>query len=344
MIKALSDNPDHILDLCARLDIGTRRGELSRVFGGFHHKMWRLETDRGRYAVKQLSADTDLGQAQTIEQYNVTEAIAEMFSSYGLSALFALKRGAHYLQLLGNVGYLVYPWTNAVAVAKNEITEKHAHEIARVLAKIHSANIDVPRLAEQPPDIRPEDKILLLVQRAVECNVHNAALLKEELPALLTIVDAQRTAVQVLKQHRVISHGDLDHKNVLWSHSGVPVLIDWESARRMNPTHEILLEALDWSGITSTFQHGLFEKFISSYKEAGGVIEGNLIQASFDCILGDWLNWLMYNVGRSVDLEDTEQHLIGAEQVDLSLSTILRLRHLMPQLLAIAHNGSVAHV
>jgi thiamine kinase-like enzyme len=339
MIKALSDNPDHFLELCARLDIGTPQHELSRVYGGFHHKMWRLETDRGSYAVKQLSADTDLSQADVIEHYNVAEVIAEMFSGYGLSAVFALKRGAYYLQLLESVGYLVYPWTNAVAVGKNEITEIHAHEIARVLAKIHGANIHVPRLTEQPLDIRPEDKILLLVQRAVECNVHGAVVLKEQLPTLLNMVDAQRTAVQLLQRHRVISHGDLDHKNVLWSDSGNPVIIDWESARRMNPTHEILLEALDWSGITSTFQHGLFEKFISSYKEAGGVIEGDLIQASFDCILGDWLNWLMYNVGRSVDFEDTEQHTIGAEQVDLSWSTILRLRHLMPQLLAMARSG-----
>ncbi len=344
MNTPLSDNPDHIRHLCARLDIGSQRGELCRVYGGFHHKMWRLETHCGSYAIKQLSADSDVNRPDINKHYNVAEAIAEEFAGHGVSAVFALRRETHYLQLVGQIGYLVYPWTNARAIGKNDISERHAHEVARLLARMHRANLVNPELEDAPVDSHSEERAILLVQRAVECNIHNATLLREYLPTFLNIIAAQQAATHTLEKHRVISHGDLDHKNVLWGDSGSPIVIDWESVRRLNPTHELLLEALDWSGITSTFHHGLFETFISSYSEAGGEIDGISIQACFDCILGDWLNWLLYNVGRAVDLEDEEQHAIGTEQVDLSLATLLRLRHLMPQLLAIARSESASHV
>ena len=306
--------------------------------------MWLLETDCGSYAIKQLSADTDVNHPDVNKHYNVTEAIAEEFSHHGISSVFALGRDARYLQCIDNIGYLVYPWTTALAIGKNDISKCHAHEVACVLAKMHGANLTSPELQDAPVDSHSEENAILLVHRAVECNIHNAMLLKEHLPTLLDIISAHQEATYTLAKHRVISHGDLDHKNVLWGDEGTPIIIDWESVRRLNPTHELLLEALDWSGITSTFQHGLFETFISSYREAGGEIDRSSIQACFDCILGDWLTWLLYNVGRAVDLEDEEQHSIGTKQVDLSLSTLLRLRHLMPQLLAIACSESESHV
>lgn len=336
MIKPLSENPGHIRYLCVELDVGTPSRQLSRVYGGFHHKMWRLDTDRGTYAVKQLSADTDLSDADIINHYNVTEAIAETFSAHGISAIFALKSNANYLQIIENVGYLVHPWSNAVGLGKNQISEKHAFKISAVLAKMHRANIVVSGLKEPKIDIHPEEKVIDLIHRASKCNVRNAKILNDELQAFLAIVDAQKYAIQILEKHRVISHGDLDQKNVLWDAAGNPVLIDWESARKLNPTYEIVLEALDWSGITSQFDYGLYEKILSAYKLAGGVIETDSLQASFHCILGDWVNWLMYSVARSIDSEDEEQRAIGAEQVDLALPTILRLKQLSPELLVMA--------
>lgn len=306
------------------------------MYGGFHHKMWRLNTDSGSYAIKQLAVDVDLGCTETTSQYNVTESIAERFSECGIPAIFALKQQANYLQIVGGAGYLVYPWTDAVALGRHEITAVHAIMVAGILAKMHRANIVVPELKETPPDFHAEEKMILLVNRAQECNIRNANTLSEQLPYFLRIVASHKTAIGDLENSLVISHGDLDHKNVLWSAVGDPLLIDWESARRLNPTYEIVLEALDWSGITSTFQHGLFTEIISAYKRAGGVIDGDSLQASFHCILGDWLNWLMFNVGRTVDLEDAEQRLIGTEQVDLALATILRLERQLPNLMSTA--------
>ena len=326
-------NPDHLECLCSRLAIGRPSQGVARVFGGLHHTMWRLDTSLGTYAVKQLSADTDLDDADIVDHYNVTEAIAEAFYRRGIPAIYARKANAQYLQIIGNVGYLTHPWTSAVALDLKRISERHALQVAGLLARMHRADIFIPNLQEPQLEVHPEEKIFDLVHRASEAGLAIARPLREQLPAFLNIVDCHQRAIQILQQHTVISHGDLDQKNVLWDVQGRPFLIDWECARKLNPTFEIMLEALDWSGIASRFNPELFGKILSAYEAAGGVVEPAAIEASFHGILGDWLTWLMYNVGRSVFLEDAEQRLIGAEQVHYALATILRLQQKMSELL-----------
>ena len=314
--------------------------DLPRVQGGLHHEMWRLDSGRGSYAIKQLCSDTDVRNPVTVRHYNGTESIAEAFAGHGLPAIFALQHNAQYLHVIDDTGYLVYPWTNAIALAKEQIAEQQALLVARIMARMHRADLDMQECKAAQYDIQPEDKLITLVQEAGGHGVHNFDQLREHLPMFLNILANLKTAIPVLRKRRVISHGDLDHKNVLWDTAGKPFIIDWESARKLNPTHEIILEALEWSGITAQFQVTLFEKMLAAYKEAGGIIESDSLEASFHCVMGDWLNWLMYNLGRNIYLEDGESSSLGAEQVELALSTILRLEQRMPSLLSVIRGNS----
>ncbi|MEH6568550.1 MAG: phosphotransferase [Halioglobus sp.] len=330
----LSEKPEHMSFLCEQLGLGIPAGVPERVLGGFHHKMWRLKTDRGLYAVKQLGPDTDATDPGTVDHYNVTESIAEAFAHRDISAIHALRRKADYLQIVAGAGYLVYPWTDAVAIDSKNLSGPHALKIAALMAKMHRADIQVSGLKDTPLASHAEDKILLLVDRAIACHARDYQHLEEHLPGLLAIASRQEEARHILARHRVICHGDLDQKNVLWSATGEPILIDWESARRLNATHETVLVALEWSGITSAFEFALFEKFIAAYQEAGGVINPDLLPAAFDRISGNWLDWLMFNVGRTIDLADPEQRAVGAAQVDLALATLLRLEKFSTRLVS----------
>ena len=70
-----------------------------------------------------------------------------------------------------------------------------------------------------------------------------------------------------------MSHGDLDQKNVLWDANDVPILIDWESARRLNPLCEIVNASLDWSGITTShFDEALFTQMLKVYQAESGEV------------------------------------------------------------------------
>lgn len=337
MSKPLPSNPGHIEFLCSQLDIGTPARELSRVYGGLHHKVWRLETDRGTYAIKQLAADTDLNDADILHHYNASEAIAEAFAGRGVPAIFALKHQAVYVQVIEDAGYLVHPWRDAVALDISDISEKHAIEVAHILAQMHSMDLDFPGLKQHAFDAHSEENLLLLVDIAQAYHIELSATLQKGLPTFLDIVNAQGSAIQVLENHQVISHGDLDQKNVLWDAAGKPALIDWESARKLNPTHEILLEALNWSGIGSHFNQDLFGKILSAYQQAGGVIEQDSVTAAYHCILGDWVNWLMYNVGRCLDLENADERITGEKQIEFALSTLQHIMDHVPGLLRVSN-------
>ena len=64
--KALSNNPAHIEQLCSLLELGSPVGPVTRVPGGFHHCMWRMETENDCFAFKHLADDTDTGNAAIV--------------------------------------------------------------------------------------------------------------------------------------------------------------------------------------------------------------------------------------------------------------------------------------
>lgn len=340
MSTPLCDNPAHIQHLCVTLGLGQATGNMSRVFGGFHHRMWRLDTADHSYAIKQLSPDTDLADPAVVAHYNASEAVAEQFSSKGIGAVFALRAQQDYLHLIDAVGYLVYPWTDASALDDNAISQSHALKVASLLAKMHRADVQVPGLEEVPSSAVSLERIEELVGLLVERRLEYADVLAQQLPTFRRIATLHSDALPELHRHQVTSHGDLDQKNILWDKQGKPLLIDWESARKLCPTYEALLEALDWSGITSQFDEILFSRFLGAYQQSGGIIEQSAIEATFHCILGDWLDWLIYNVGRIVMLTDADQKLTGVEQIGFTLPVILRLEHLLPRLLPILREST----
>lgn len=336
MNTPLSERPEHLERLCSLLDLGVPATELIPVSGGFHHSMWRLDTGSGSFAVKHLADDMDMGDAATVRQLNATEVTACEFAQRGIPALHALHRDHKHLQLLDGQGYLVYPWTDAVACDRNGVGEHHAIVVARTLARMHHSDIQVPELRDVPAFPVTGERVIELVQLAKQRNVRYSEILVDRIDDILRIVELHAPALALLEQHQVISHGDLDHKNILWDGDDQPLLIDWESARHLNPTYELLLEALDWGGITASFDARPFTAVLQAYVDAGGKIAADMIPASSDAIQGAWVGWLLYNVGRAVGLKDHRQRSIGSAQVDLVLSALLRMEKQKDRLTDIA--------
>ncbi|MEH6581151.1 MAG: aminoglycoside phosphotransferase family protein [Halioglobus sp.] len=334
MSIALPDNPDHIYQLCSHLDLGQPAAAIRPVHGGFHHRMWRLQTDKAVYAVKQLSSDTDVADPAVIAHFNLTETVANTFRDYGIHAVSARSCRGEYLHLLDNTAYLVYPWVEASALPFSQLSESHALEVADILATMHRADIRVPGLGPKTADMHAEETITAVIGRAGAEHVRYTRELEQGLPAFLDIGRDYKAAILVLAQHLVVSHGDLDQKNVLWDSAGKSLLIDWESAHQINPVREVLQTALEWSGITRQLDPLLFETFLSAYQRAGGVIADEFVEPALRCILGDWLNWLMYVVDRASMADNPIKRIRGAEQFDLVFTTLQRLDKQLPELLA----------
>ena len=296
--------------------------------------MWHVRTDEGSYAIKQLSKDINLNSDVIVQSYELSEDIANKFSVQEIPAICALKNyNDEHLSIIDNIGFLVYPWIEATVIPEGQISDSHASQIAVILAKMHLMRLDIPNVTESKFEVSTSTELLKLIETAAKCNCSFANDLQKSSLDLFAINDAYKDAILALKSNTIVSHGDLDPKNVLWDNSDKPVLIDWESARKLNPTYEIINACLDWSGITKEFNRLLFCKMLGSYTQAGGIVDPAMIDAAFYGVLGNWINWMVYNIKRSCNAKDLEQKTIGTEQVILVLPTILLLKDLMPELI-----------
>lgn len=322
-----------LLELCKAFGLGTSTAAPSRVYGGLLHHMWKVQTDTGRYAVKQLSSHINWRDEGIHNNYELTEKIAERFAKQGIPAIVALQaQGKHLLEIEDRY-FLVYPWVDAKSLDSTVISESHALKIVQVLAKIHQINLAVPRLETPHSGPYTTEQLLTTLNKAEEFHCPFAADLRTYQQELIAMKDAYVRSIEPLQQHTVITHGDLDQKNVLWDEHNQPILIDWEAATFVNPIYDLINTALNWSGIiTEQFDQALFIKMIETYRQAGGVLDPSLLSTALDGAYG-WIQWMVYNIERACVLGESEQKTTGIEQVNQTLATLLRLHKAAPDLL-----------
>lgn len=328
-------NHNILMTLCNTFQLGTLLGSPKRVHGGLLHTMWQVNTDEASYAIKQLSSHIDLTNEDIIKNYDLTEEIASRFFDVGISAVSAIKQANKYLTIVDGIGYLIYPWVDAKPLHKDKVSESHALKIAEILAHMHRINLHVPEIVAPEFDVHSNDRLLELIRRALNYKCSFATTLKELQNDIIAMNTAYQNTFHLLKNQIVVSHGDLDQKNVLWDKHNNPFLIDWESARKVNPTYEIINAALDWSGITTNFHKELFIKILHSYRTSGGHLDNSFLPAAFNAVLGNWINWMVYNIERACTKVESEQKSLGVEQVAQVLGTMIRLKTVIPNLIAL---------
>ncbi len=322
-------------DICAQFHLGTLLHLPIRIHGGLLHSMWRFDTDKGTYAVKQLSKDIDLTDERIIKNYELSEHIALRFALQGIPAIYAMEKSGKYLFMIDDTGFLVYPWVDAKALTPHTVSEVHALKIAAILAKMHLINLAEPRITKPEFYTHTKKKIIATINKAERFGCSFAGDLRKNQGIILEANEAYHRAISSLAAYSVVSHGDLDQKNVLWDKQNNPILIDWESARKLNPTYEIVNTALDWSGIALKFDKRLFSQIIVSYMKAGGTIDEDTLKAAFYGVLGNWINWLVYNIERSCTSNESAQRTLSIEQVNQTLAIILLLQIVKPEVIKI---------
>ena len=112
------------------------------------------------------------------------------------------------------------------------------------------------------------------------------------------------TGLYEASQNQVISHRDLDPKNVMWKNDA-PYIIDWEAAGYVNPFQE-LIEVLNYwiSDETGKYGKAEFDALMQAYTENNSIYNVNwdvILSCSFDGMLG----WLEYNLKRALGMEGT---------------------------------------
>src|SRR5207245_10824907 len=118
----------------------------------------------------------------------------------------------------------------------------------------------------------------------------------EAAPGVSLIAELGRSVTFVPEQE-VLSHGDIDQKNLIASQDGL-VLCDWDLVVPVVPRRELADVALSlacWHDV------GIAHMLVDSYRDAGGEVPG-FEPPDIGQSLASGLDWIAFNVERPIGL------------------------------------------
>lgn len=315
--------------ICSHYGLGTPISSPAPVAGGLIHRVFRVATTEGVFVVKVL--DSKIMQRNRVrEEFIRSERVVAAFFAADIPAILALEAANGVLHDIEGITVMVYPWCEGKALPKSAASPQQAHQIGATLGRIHSLDL---QLSSGQPTHRasPRSPINVtdwevLVRRGSKQGSAWASHLETALPSLVLWDRNALEADQLLPPYQVISHCDLDQKNVLWRDADTPFLIDWESVGPTRPVMELIAAALDWSGQgAGQPAQDAFTAVIDGYRTVAE-FSSDLALPALRCRLADWLGWLGANMHRSLDPGAcSNDAALGVRETIDTLQTMYRL-------------------
>lgn len=298
------------------------------VIGGRSHKLWRLQTSIGSFAVKQLLLDRN--HPNKLAQLSETERLAYYLNQQQFPALAAVHHLHEPIFNLGDNHYIVYPWLTGVTITPAKVHPTHAYLIGDILSKLHqfqATDIVLPRFDYK---VLTEQEWRQLADRAAEYHLPYAAQLATHLVTLINLDFQGSVEFARLGPDAIISHGDIDPYNVLWDDERSFRIIDWELATLAHPAVDFIATLLYWSldGAHLRVEH--MKHFSKAYP--GRHSFKGTIAAAFHIVLGHWLKWFEFNLLRATNTADPSIQTMSVNEAQKTLETIIYLVPLIADL------------
>lgn len=291
------------------------------VTGGFMHRMYKLQTTLGTYVVKALNTEIML-RPTAMNNFINSERIANVAVGY-VPALPAKVFNGNSIHEVDNQFFLVFDWIDGKVLKLNEIDTIHCQIIGGILSDIHTANFSELALVNNWSSDRQSTNWNYYLEKGQESNAEWTNLLFENINSLQAWNRTAIESTKLLSSEFVISHGDLDPKNVMWNR-GNPILIDWESAGYRNPKQDLIETAMYWSeNELGKLDKHKFLAFIAGYDKSQRTLQANWSMVLVNGFLGK-LDWLEYNLKRSlwIECKDEEEQTMGTSQVIETIHSI----------------------
>ncbi|GMK41502.1 hypothetical protein PCCS19_45590 [Paenibacillus sp. CCS19] len=284
--------------------------------------MYGIKTTQGRFAIKVLNSFI-MQRPTAITNFVRSERIANIAAKV-VPAAPAIQFDGVTLHKLGHYYLQAFNWVEGVVLKPDDISINHCTTIGAILADLHLA--DFSTLSIEPPNAANGEQTidwneyLKLGEDRMLCWIEQL----RDIIDKLYIWDAEANeAVIKLSVHTVISHNDLDPKNVLWDNR-IPTIIDWECAGFINPMQDLIETALYWAtDRAGNADQKRFLAFIHAYQAKTGPLATDwriVLSSGFTGKLG----WLAYNLRRSLGIEsnDAAEQQLGTEQVMATLQAL----------------------
>jgi Ser/Thr protein kinase RdoA (MazF antagonist) len=271
-----------------------------RVNGGLSHRMYKVVTNQGIYAVKELNKGI-MKREEAYSNFVFSEKVTDIAKENGISAIGAIKINDDIMVKIEDTYFMIFNWLDGIVLKPNKITEFHCEKIGKVLAQIH--NIDFSKLDSSK---KIEDLTIfnwqVYIEKANEKRKKYAELLEINKALLEELNEKSIIAMKYANQNLIISHRDLDRKNVMWKDE-IPYIIDWEASGYINPIIEVISTAYYWcGGEIEELDIMKFETFLSNYKSISKININYNVETLVYADFYSTLNWLEYNLKRALNI------------------------------------------
>ena len=304
-----------ITHICDAYRLGKLITQPERCTAGRLHFTYKITTAQNNYVVKILHPSV----YSNISAYEISEKIA---------AEIQPEHAAHqyhnrYVFQSHDQFAIVYPYILGSTLASQEnISPRHAYQIAIALAKIHALNYPLLHSVKHEASYHHITSPTVM-KRLKEIDSDIATSLSELQQSITDIITYYQQHESLLSTDSIVSHCDLDIKNVLWDADDHCSLIDWESIGNINRTRDVISTALYWSFADNyQIRPAHFSEFINTYQNHYKKIDAELYDISIYALLIDWLNWLEFNIKTILSITDINEMALRKEEAKKTLDAI----------------------
>ncbi len=251
-----------------------------RVHGGFANRMYRLDTDQGSFAVKELN-------------------LVDRRLTYHVEDVFRFERAAFAAgipmpePISASDSTLVHRWVEGEKVPEAPVSAAYAFQIGEILARIHALDVEWPHGSSEEPTPRDWH---VLAGRAATTGQPWADELASQVQTFLAIADFVDTCER--PGPIVLTHKDIQPWNLLARH-GRPVVLDWELSGMLDLSGELGSTALSLAKEPG-FDHiepTIFRSVLDGYVARGGALPPPG-PSWFVFMIGGWLGHTRWNILR----------------------------------------------
>ena len=312
-----------IAALMTKCGLGAVISSIEPVSGGFMHRMYKVRTKSGIYAVKHLNPEI-MGREGVHDNFDRAEKIECLLEKEDIPIVPALTVLGKKMQTVDGHYFYIFNWQDGHITDWNNISNDECKTAGNILGRIHA--IDPKNVAHQKPELSKINWHEYTLKANEEKN-EIAALLADNEKLLIYAEKELNQARASLPDILCVSNEDLDPKNIMWD-NGNPWVIDLECLDYGNPISHALQLALQWSGITTcnmdmekmvAFFNGYLEAYDNCFRAYSGVFG----------LAYTWVEWLDYNIQRALGacIDEAERQM-GISEVRNTVERIKYIRNI----------------
>ncbi len=253
---------------------------MTRVGGGFANRMYRLDTDQGSFAVKELN-------------------LADRRSTYHVEDVFRFEQAAFAAgvpmpePISASGDTLVHRWVEGEKVPEAPVSAAYAFEIGEILARIHGLDVEWPHGLVEEPVSRDWPELAVRAAATGQPWADELASHVETFLEIAQFVDTCERPGPV-----VLTHKDIQPWNLL-ARDGRPVVLDWELSGMLDLSSELGSTALSIAkgpGLDH-IEPAIFRAVLDGYVAGGGTLPPPG-PSWFVFMIGGWLGHTRWNILR----------------------------------------------